>query len=251
MPDSSGSRPPGANATSTTEALSRQLDLLDPPPLPEPPGASRPTRPTPLVSPVPAAAERIERPGLRLRLWQDWLPQPEQALQLLLAEVPWRQEEITLWGQRHRLPRLTCWMADPGCTYRYSGLQQINTPWTPLVSRLRTQVEQAAGCRFNALLLNHYRDGHDRMGWHADDEPELDPEAPIASLSLGASRDFQLRPRRADDEGQRQTLQLPLGNGTLLLMDPPTQQHWQHQLPARRRVQTPRLNLTFRCVRQR
>ena len=29
----------------------------------------------------------------------------------------------------------------------------------------------------------------------ADDEPELDPAAPIASLSLGAPRDFRLRPR--------------------------------------------------------
>jgi hypothetical protein len=28
------------------------------------------------------------------------------------------------------------------------------------------------------------------MSWHADDEKELDPKGQIASLSLGASRDF-------------------------------------------------------------
>jgi hypothetical protein len=32
-------------------------------------------------------------------------------------------------------------------------------------------------------------------------------------------------------------------------MDPPTQQHWQHGLPRRLKVDTPRLNLTFRRVR--
>jgi alkylated DNA repair dioxygenase AlkB len=116
------------------------------------------------------------------------------------------------------------------------------------VLQLKARLEEQAGWRFNSLLLNLYRDGRDRMGWHADDEPELDPQAPIASLSLGAARDFQLRPRRPVDE-ERATLTLALGDGDLLLMEAPTQQHWQHQLPARRRVSEPRLNLTFRVVR--
>jgi hypothetical protein len=161
--------------------------------------------------------------------------------------VPWKQEQISLWGRRHPLPRLTCWVADPGCGYRYSGLEQRIEPWTPSLERLRSQLHRTLGCRFNALLLNLYRDGSDRMGWHADDEPELDPDAPIASLSLGATRCFQLRPRRPID-GLRQTLSLELGDGDLLVMDPPTQRHWQHQLPARRRVQQLRINLTFRVV---
>jgi alkylated DNA repair dioxygenase AlkB len=190
----------------------------------------------------------LERPGLRLRHWRGWLAQPEAVREALRQEVPWRQERITLWGQTHPLPRLTCWMADPGCSYTYSGLRNAPTAWTETVSRLRSLVEAQAGCRFNSLLLNFYRDGRDRMGWHADDEPELDPEAPIASLSLGATRAFQLRPRRPID-GQRPTLSLELGDGDLLLMDPPTQRHWLHQLPQRLRVQEARLNLTFRLVR--
>ncbi len=202
----------------------------------------------------PSAAEvvpaLVERPGLRLRHWRGWLAPADTVREALLQEVPWRQEQITLWGQTHPLPRLTCWMADPGCSYTYSGLCNAPTAWTETVSRLRALVEAQAGCRFNSLLLNLYRDGRDRMGWHADDEPELDPEAPIASLSLGAARTFQLRPRRPID-GQRSTLSLELGDGDLLLMDPPTQQHWQHQLPQRLRVQQARLNLTFRRVRPR
>jgi len=190
----------------------------------------------------------LERPGLRLRHWPGWLAAAAAIRAELMREVPWQQEAISLWGRTHPLPRLTCWMADPGCAYTYSGL--INTPrlWTATVLELKARVEAEAGCRFNSLLLNLYRDGHDRMGWHADDEPELDPQAPIASLSLGATRSFQLRARRLV-AGERQRLSLELGDGDLLLMDPPTQENWQHQLPARRRVAEPRLNLTFRLVR--
>ncbi len=195
-----------------------------------------------------AAPQCLEQPGLRLRHWSGWLAEPGSIRAALLQEVPWQQEAITLWGRTHPLPRLTCWMADPGCTYSYSGLVNTPRPWSLTVARLRSLVELEVGCRFNSLLLNLYRDGRDRMGWHADDEAELDPAAPIASLSLGASRAFQLRPRRPID-GERPTLSLELGDGDLLLMEPPTQEHWLHQLPQRRRVQEPRVNLTFRVVR--
>jgi alkylated DNA repair dioxygenase AlkB len=188
----------------------------------------------------------LRLPGLCLRHWPGWLAEAPQLLPLLSDEVPWRQESITVWGRRHRVPRLTCWMGDAGAAYRYSGLLLQPEPWTPLVSGLRQRVEAVAGCRFHAVLLNLYRTGDDRMGWHADDEPELDPAATIASLSLGATRRFQLRSLRRGEDGRRETIALDLGDGDLLLMDPPTQRHWQHQLPARRGVRAPRLNLTFR-----
>jgi len=43
-------------------------------------------------------------------------------------------------------------------------------------------------------------------------------------------------------------MSLELGNGDLLLMDPPTQQEWLHGVPRRLRVAEARLNLTFRVV---
>ena len=43
---------------------------------------------------------------------------------------------------------------------------------------------------------------------------------------------------------------MELADGDLLVMDPPTQRHWQHALPRRRRVRCERLNLTFRLVRR-
>jgi len=171
---------------------------------------------------------------------------------------------VRVYGRLHPVPRLVCWFGDPGCTYRYSGLVHAPLPWTAPLATLRQRLQQQLGCDFNSLLLNRYRNGADRMGWHADDESELDPEHPIASLSLGVGRTLRFRPRpeRRPDrrpEPQRQPpsaeaiaspFGLELTDGDLLLMEAPTQRHWQHALPARSRVVGERLNLTFRRIRR-
>lgn len=169
-------------------------------------------------------------------------------LSQLLAAVPWKQEHITVFGRRHAMPRLSCWMADPGCEYRYSDLQNVIEPWATSAQEIRSRVSEELGCPFNSLLLNLYRDGRDSMGWHSDDEPELDAHAPIASLSLGTTRTFRMRARRSSHEPK---LSWELGHGDLLVMEPPTQRGWQHELPRRLRIEGPRVNLTFRVVRAR
>jgi alkylated DNA repair dioxygenase AlkB len=190
----------------------------------------------------------IEQPGLRLRHAPAWLQAHGIATaplrRHLVEQLPWQQPRVTVYGKQHPTPRLTCWVADPGCTYRYSGLQQEISAWTPELLQLRTLLEHQLGVDFNSLLLNRYRDGADRMGWHADDEPELDDQAPIASLSLGVSRDLRFRPRR----GSGSAFSLSLADGDLLVMDPPSQRHWQHALPPRARVMSERINLTFRRI---
>ncbi|MBV2350399.1 alpha-ketoglutarate-dependent dioxygenase AlkB [Synechococcus sp. HK05] len=192
---------------------------------------------------------RIERTGLQLRHGVAWLQQQglqtPQLRQALGQSLAWEQPLVTVYGKQHRTPRLTCWVADPGCSYRYSGLQQAIHPWTAELETLRQLLLDQLGVRFNSLLLNRYRDGADRMGWHADDEPELDDQAPIVSLSLGAARDLRFRPRRGDAA----PFAINLADGDLLVMDPPSQRHWQHALPPRARVQQERINLTFRVIR--
>jgi alkylated DNA repair dioxygenase AlkB len=193
--------------------------------------------------------QRIVAEGLALRLWPGWLGAElaDALFEELGAQIPWKQEAITVFGRTHPLPRLTCWVGDPGCSYAYSGLLNHPEPWTRSLEALRTRLMETLGCRFNSLLLNHYRDGDDRMGWHADNERELDPRQPIASLSLGACRSFRLKPRPATAPAQG-PISLELDHGDLLVMDPPTQRHWLHCLPARRRVRQGRINLTFRVV---
>ena len=188
-------------------------------------------------------------PGLHVRRWGGWLIDADALLLDLMDQVPWKQESITLFGKTHPLPRLTCWMADPGAYYRYSGIEQSPSPWLPSLLLLRQRLGELCGHDFNALLLNHYRDGNDAMGCHADDEPELVPSASIASISLGVCRSlrFKPKPRSVLSAGQ-EPLSLELCHGDLLVMDPPTQEHWLHELPRRRRVTQTRINLTFRTV---
>ena len=103
----------------------------------------------------------------------------------------------------------------------------------------------------SALRSTRYKDGQDHMGEHRDDEKELDPLCPIASVSLGAARDFIFRHRDArgkQSSRQIEPVKLELTHGSLLLMNPPTNTFWYHSLPVRKRVLLPRINLTFRRI---
>lgn len=96
-----------------------------------------------------------------------------------------------------------------------------------------------------------YNDGHDHIGEHRDDERELDPACPIASVSLGAARDFIFRhkdARTGSSKLQIKSVKLELAHGSLLLMNYPTNTYWYHSLPVRKRVKMPRINLTFRRI---
>ena len=160
----------------------------------------------------------------------------------LTESVDWQQPIVKVYGREHPVPRLTAFLAETGVRYRYSGTQHIGSGWPEWFTPLLEKVKHACCCNFNGCLLNLYRHGEDRMGWHADDEPEIDQRSPIASLSLGANRDFQLRHRH--QMGQKACL--TLADGDLLVMQPGCQQSWHHCIPQRKKIRTTRINLTFR-----
>jgi alkylated DNA repair dioxygenase AlkB len=196
-------------------------------------------------SPGPACLDLALVDG-EARLWPAALAADEASrlYDVLRDGIGWQQEEVLIFGQRRRVPRLVAWHGDPGARYRYSGTDHDPEPWTPELERLRARVYELSGVEFNAVLLNYYRDGRDGMGWHADDEPELGRNPAIASVSLGAPRRFCLRHRRRKDL----KLDLELPHGSLLVMSGPTQHHWLHALPKTRRPVGERINLTFRRV---
>jgi alkylated DNA repair dioxygenase AlkB len=190
--------------------------------------------------------QEIQLENADIRLLSGFLPDREATLLLdkLREDLDWQRDSIRLFGKCHPIPRLHQWYGDAGAKYRWSGLVMQPLPWTPELAELKARIEAVSGARFNAVLANLYRDGNDSMGWHADDEPELGEAPVIASLSLGAGRDFAFRDRM----GARPTKYLHLEHGSLLVMAGTTQQHWQHALPRRRRVSEARINLTFRQI---
>jgi alkylated DNA repair dioxygenase AlkB len=187
--------------------------------------------------------------GAGLQLLPGWLEAAtaDGWLRRLLAETPWQQPQLRLFGRSLPTPRLVAWYGDPEAFYRYSGQTHRPLPWTPLLAQIRQRVEWTVGQRLNGVLLNYYRDGQDSMGWHSDDEPELGPEPLVASLSLGGRRRFDLRRRGTSRIGHS----LWLEHGALLVMSGATQHHWQHQVAKSRACCAPRLNLTFRLIRSR
>ena len=185
-------------------------------------------------------------PQGQLRYWPQWLAAEaaQHWQQLLLATLDWEQKEILLFGKKVKEPRLSAWYGEPDAVYVYSGVPHQPLPWTEALAQLKAQVEAAAGCRFNSVLCNYYRDGQDAMGWHADDEPELGPTPTIASVSFGAERPFRFRKKKAHAE----KAEVVLASGSLLLMEGAVQQHWHHAIPKTKKPLPPRLNLTFRWV---
>jgi alkylated DNA repair dioxygenase AlkB len=157
----------------------------------------------------------------------------------LLRDLPWRQEYTTIMGRRLPIPRLQAWFGEEG--YDYSGIRNPPAPLPEPLLELKSIAESHASMAFNGVLVNLYRNGRDSVSWHADDEPSLGIDPVIASLSLGATRRFHLRHKREDIR-----IGVDLTHGSCLLMSGPTQHHWLHQLPKSRRVEAPRINLTFR-----
>lgn len=169
----------------------------------------------------------------------------DQLLAQSLDGISWVQDHIKLFGKSVAVPRLSAWFSIIDATYKYSGLVHHPQQVPDFVSTVLHQVVLKTGIDFNSILVSLYLDGSHSMGWHADDEPELGSEVTIASLSVGAQRVFRFRHRH----NKGLSVSLPVAHGSLLMMYPPLQKFWQHELPKRKNVSTPRVNFSFRVVR--
>ncbi|MGY6554494.1 MAG: alpha-ketoglutarate-dependent dioxygenase AlkB family protein [Wenzhouxiangella sp.] len=200
------------------------------------------------MSPSPEQVSLLAPAG-RICFWPQWLAatEAELLLQTLMDELDWRQLPVRMFGRWIPQPRLVDFHADPGVSYTYAGLRLGGSGWPKRLDDLRRALTQIAGVEFNSVLCNLYRDGRDYMGWHADDEVELGRDPCIASISLGASRRFMLRPKRQRADAALRH-EYRLDSGSLMLMKGDLQHHWQHQLPKALRVKEARVNLTFRRI---
>lgn len=166
-----------------------------------------------------------------------------QHLDHLIKQIPWKRDEVVLFGKRIVTDRKVAWYGDKNYDYTYSGETKTALEWTPELLALKKKVEQVTGARYNSCLLNFYANGNEGMGWHQDNERSLGINPNIAALSFGAKRRFDFR-----DKDTREKVSIKLEEGSLLEMKGTTQAHWQHQLPKTKKVLTPRVSLTFRLI---
>ncbi len=163
----------------------------------------------------------------------------------LLKETPWQQDEITVYGTKHKQPRLTALYGNEGKPYSYSNIKMQPHHWTLLLQKIKFHIESVEDTHFTTVLLNLYRNGQDSNGWHADNEKELGTNPVIASLSFGAERSFHLKHNTI----QEQKVKIILEHGSLLLMKGTTQHFWKHQIPKTAKPTGERINLTFRVIK--
>lgn len=122
-----------------------------------------------------------------------------------------------------------------------------------MLNEIKEKVESEVGRKFNFVLVNRYENGQQHIGEHKDDEKDLLPDSPIASVTFGQEREFVFRHEdvhfkrgRADEIPP---VKLMLKHGSLLVMNSPTNKFWYHSLPIRKSAVRPRINLTFRQMR--
>ncbi|XP_074660737.1 alpha-ketoglutarate-dependent dioxygenase alkB homolog 3-like isoform X1 [Tubulanus polymorphus] len=189
----------------------------------------------------------------RIRLFTDFFKsdQADWMFEQLLDELPWKQRSHRFQSEKYLEPRLTAWYGE--LPYTYSGTTlQPNPEWSPALQVIKQQLEERTGYTFNSMLANLYRDGHDSIDWHSDDEKSLGPAPVIASLSFGDSRNFELRKKPPTAENGDYTymehVRVPVTHGCLIIMEGATQADWQHRVPKEYHDRDPRINLTFRVI---
>lgn len=192
-------------------------------------------------------ATRLALPGAEACLFADFLDaaRADHFFASLLHDTAWSEQKVFVHGKWHFQPRLVAWYGDDGATYSYSGNTMSPAPWTRDLSDLRNLTQEATGAKYNSVLLNLYRNEHDRMGWHSDNEAELGPRPTIASVSLGATRVLLFKPRKKTRGGVHR---IALSHGSLLLMAGDTQSNWRHAVYSESCPCGARINLTFRFI---
>jgi alkylated DNA repair dioxygenase AlkB len=167
----------------------------------------------------------------------------KEYFEILLDTIPWKHDEIIIYGKHISTKRKVAWYGDKNYSYTYSHSTKEAFPWTKELIELKLLAEKISGETFNSCLLNLYHSGEEGMTWHSDDEKSLIENACIASLSFGATRKFSFK-----HKSTKIVVNQILETGSLLLMKDITQKKWQHALPKTKKSTVARINLTFRLM---
>jgi len=189
--------------------------------------------------------EKINHQNLDIILDESFLNLSEtnNLYERCLNDISWQSSKIKMFGKKINIPRLECWYGDNGCEYTYSGKSLKRFEFPSFLLDLRKRIEKKANTTFNSVLANLYRDGQDSMGFHADDEKELGNNPVIASISLGENRPIIFQNKKTKEK-----MAFDQPSGSLLIMQGQTQAHWKHAINKSKKINKPRINLTFRNI---
>jgi alkylated DNA repair dioxygenase AlkB len=202
----------------------------------------------------PCLPNRLDLPGAEV-FYTPQLFTRELAnnlFQQLYVIKEWESRSIRVFNKPCQQNRKTLYYGEKGTNYRYSGINNPGDGNVPTVIRqitsdvetyLKSHNMMNENEHFNYWLGNLYDNGEHNIGMHSDDEKGL--HGPIASLSFGSSRYFDLKEKPGRDNNR---FRLNLETGSLLVMTGNTQQTYNHGVPTQKRIKDPRINLTLRIV---
>ena len=198
-----------------------------------------------LASPSPTTANN----NPPVDYYPNWMGrQLADELLTLSLKMDWLHNDWKMMGQSGKLPRKEIIFGDDRYVYSYSrGKVKLTAqPWPEELDTIRCTIACLTGYSFPLVIGNLYEGGHHHIGWHDDGRPELGEKPAIASLSLGATRKFQMRRKVNFGKGKPEVFTYELGHGDLLVMHPGCQEEWAHKVPKTAKQVGTRVNWTFR-----
>lgn len=153
---------------------------------------------------------------------------------------------IIIMGKKVKIPRRQCAYGNKNLSYKFSGIKINGEDWgnVPTLNNIKKIIHEKLKIPVNFVLVNLYRDGNDYIGYHSDDEKDLDNKYPIVSLSFGEKRIFLLKNKITGKIYEK-----ILENNSCILMKHPCQSLYKHSIPKRKKINKPRINLTFRVIK--
>ena len=146
--------------------------------------------------------------------------------------VAWRTERRPMYDRIVDVPRLVASFT-------------LDDPALPEpIGAMRPAVERFCGVSFLSAGLNYYRDRHDSVAPHGDHVEEAVDRAPVALVSLGATRRMTIRSRTKP----RRVLDHDLESGSLLVMSHESHLNFDHGIPKTRYEVGPRISVAFRRI---
>ena len=172
--------------------------------------------------------------------------QSDKIYKKLIDEIQYDENSIIkIMGKEIAIPRKQTAYGDPGMSYSFSGTRVNAKSWLPFLLKIKDDIELQTNEKFNFCLVNYYENGNNYIGYHSDDEKELGKEPSIVSISFGATRKFYFKSKI---DKNLPVKKISLNHGCLCYIMHPTNKYWKHSVPKEPKIDSPRINLTFRYI---
>lgn len=111
----------------------------------------------------------------------------------------------------------------------------------PIIKNMAKILKEFTGQEYHVCVIQFYNNGEVGIEKHRD--KEMKPGTIITSLSIGDTR--TMRFEQITNSSFSKVIDIPLANGKLCLIDPPTNDFWLHSIPKDTTI-GPRISLIFR-----